>query len=78
MATIKTFGRLEQGNERPTADCSAKIVCLDLNGELFVQLNSYGSDNRKFVGARSQNMRLTKTAFEQLVEAGDRHFGIKR
>ena len=77
MATIRKFGRLDQGSERPTEDCEAKLVCLNLAGEKYVQLNSYGTQHRVNVGARSQNMRLSKDAFLELVEAGRKHFGIE-
>ena len=76
MATIRKFDILSQGQERPTEDCDAKIVCLDLLGEKFLQLNSYGTPNRVNVGARSQNMRLNKEAFDQLVEIGRKHFSL--
>ena len=76
MATIRSFATLQQGGERDTDECEAKLVRLELSGELFLQLNTYGTQNRKNVGARSQNMRLSRSAFDQLVEAGRKHFGI--
>ena len=76
MATIRSFAALQQGFERETEECEAKLVRLDLNGERYLQLNTYGTQNRKNVGARSQNMRLSRSAFDQLVEAGRKHFGI--
>ena len=76
MATIKKFRLLEQGQERPTPTEDAAIVRLDFGGERFLQLNGYGSDVRDNPGKRSQNMRLTRQAFEQLVAVGNEHFGL--
>ena len=76
MATIEKFGHLNQENERHTEPCEARLVCLDLGGEKFIQLNTYGTPNRQNVGARSQNMRLSKAAFLELVEAGRKHFDL--
>ncbi len=73
MATIRKFGHLDQGQERVTAEC----VAPGIDGERFLQLNNYGSAHRVHVGKRSQNMRLTKEAFLQLVELGRKHFGSK-
>jgi hypothetical protein len=76
MATIRKFGLLDQGQERSTEECEAKVVQLMIDGEKFVQLNSYGTTSRVNVGARSQNMRLSKEAFIQLVEIGRKYFGL--
>jgi len=75
MAVIRQFKVLSQGSERSQPDSSAGIVALDIDGEKFIQLNGYGSSDRVNVGARSQNMRLSKAAFDQLVELGRKHFG---
>ena len=77
MATIRKFRLLDQGRERPTPAEDAAIVRLDFGGEKFLQLNGYGSDVRDNPGKRSQNMRLTREAFEQLVAIGNKHFGIE-
>lgn len=54
----------------------AAIVRLDFDGEKFLQLNGYGSANRDNPGKRSQNMRLTRKAFDQLVKIGREHFEL--
>ncbi|GGE04746.1 hypothetical protein GCM10011529_08870 [Polymorphobacter glacialis] len=78
MATIRTFDILVQDKEREQNDSEASLVLLKINGERFVQLNSYGSSERVNVGAPSQNMRLTKAAFEELVLRGTAHFSVAR
>ena len=76
MATIRSFRLLDQGRERPTSLEDAAIVRLDFDGGKFLQLNGYGSDVRDNPGKRSQNMRLTKGAFLQIVKVGNEHFGL--
>ena len=77
MATVRSFELLEQGDERATEPCVAKLVPLRMDGELFIQLNGYGHPSRGPDAGRTQNFRLSKSAFEQLVEVGRKHFGIK-
>ena len=75
MATIREFKVLSQDRERAQPEATAAaMVALEIDGEKFIQLNGYGSGDRANVGARSQNMRLSKTAFEQLAALGQKHF----
>lgn len=76
MAVIRKFDVHDQDRERYQPEAiGGRIVPLNFSGEKFVQLNSYGSKDRVHIGARSQNIRLSKEAFYQLVEAGMKHFG---
>ena len=76
MAVIRHFDEHVQDRERDQPEAiGGRVVPLHFNGERFLQLNSYGSENRVHVGARSQNIRLSKEAFEQLVLIGRKHFG---
>ena len=75
MAVIRKFTVLEQNRERSQPQAiGGCVVPLTLDGERFLQLNSYGTEDRVVVGARSQNMRLSKEAFDQLVDIGRKHF----
>jgi hypothetical protein len=75
MATVRSFELLEQGREHATEPCVAKLVPLEIDGELFLQLNGYGHPNRGPHASRTQNFRLSKEAFDQLVKVGATHFG---
>ena len=78
MAVIRKFELLTQDRERPQPQAiGGCAVPLEFAGEKFLQLNSYGSTERVNIGARSQNMRLSREAFEQLVEIGRKHFEAK-
>jgi len=75
MAVIRRFTLLHQNRERSQPQAiGGCVVPLTLDGERFLQLNSYGSSDRVVVGARSQNLHLSKEAFDQLVEIGRKHF----
>jgi hypothetical protein len=74
MATIRKLALKEPERVSTQGEADASILLLDHDGELFVQIDSYGSKDRKFVGKRSQSLRLSKAAFEQLVSLGQKHF----
>jgi hypothetical protein len=74
MATIRNLDLKVPERSLKQADAKCSIILGDVDGERFVQLDSYGSSDRQFVGKRSQSMRLTKTAFDQLVRFGQAHF----
>ncbi len=75
MAVINNFEPLSQDRERPQPEAiGGCIVPLTFGRDRFLQLHSYGSKDRVHVGARSQNVRLTKEAFDQLVDIGRKHF----
>ncbi|WP_017663999.1 hypothetical protein [Porphyrobacter sp. AAP82] len=78
MAVIREFDLDVQGRERDQPEAiGGRIVPLVFSGEKFLQLNSYGSEKRVHLGARSQNIRLSREAFLQLMEAGKAHFGLE-
>jgi hypothetical protein len=74
LATIRKLDLKVPDRSAKQADADCSIILGELEGEKFVQLDSYGSADRKFIGKRSQSMRLTKKAFEQLVKLGSKHF----
>jgi hypothetical protein len=74
MATIRKLELRVPERSGKQADAKCSIILGEMEGEKFVQLDSYGSADRKFVGKRSQSMRLTKEAYDQLVRLGESHF----
>jgi hypothetical protein len=79
MAVVRTFKVSPQGQQKWQAeDIEGEIILLEMNGEKFLQVYSLGSQNRQEKGQRSQNLRLSKEAFDRLVEIGRKHFGEKR
>ncbi|RXD07372.1 hypothetical protein EQZ23_04830 [Sphingomonas sp. UV9] len=74
MATVRALKIYQPERSSKQSDADASIILLDFEGEKFVQIDSYGSKDRKLVGKRSQSLRLSKEAFEQLVKLGTAHF----
>jgi len=74
MATIRSLDLKVPERSLKQGDAKCSIILGDIDGQKFLQLDSYGSSGRQFVGKRSQSMRLTKSAFDQLVRLGQSHF----
>ena len=74
MTMVRKFEINVPNRVSTQTESEATVALIDLDGEKFVQIDSVGSKDRKFVGKRSQSMRLSKTAFEQLVRLGTQHF----
>jgi hypothetical protein len=75
VATVRDLKLYQPDRSSKQSDADASIILLDFEGEKFVQVDTYGSKDRKLVGKRSQSLRLSKTAFDQLVRLGSKHFG---
>ncbi|MFN6936572.1 MAG: hypothetical protein ACK4NZ_15635 [Tsuneonella sp.] len=75
MAYISKLHRGEQGRQRAQAEAiEGEFLPLNFDGEKFIQINTFGSAGRKERGKESQNIRLGREAFEQLVKLGSEHF----
>jgi hypothetical protein len=74
MATIRKLKLHQPDRLSKQSDADASIILAELDGEKFVQLDSFGSKDRQLVGKRSQSMRLSREAFDQLVELGTAYF----
>lgn len=74
MATIRKLKLYQPDRLSKQSEADASIILAEFDGERFIQLDSYGSKDRQLVGKRSQSMRLSKEAFEQLVELGTAYF----
>ena len=75
MAFINRFRLGAQGRQRPQTEAiNGEVIPLSFNDERFLQLKSVGSGERQERGKQSQNIRLSREAFEQLVDIGRKHF----
>ena len=75
MAYIRKLHRVEQGRQRQQFEAiDGEFIALDFDGQRFIQINTSGSSNRQEHGKQSQNIRLDRQAFEQLVKLGNAHF----
>ena len=61
------------GRQKPV---DATYSVFELDGERFVQIDTYGSADRKLVGKRSQSLRLNKEAASRLVALLTQEFSL--
>ena len=64
---------LEKDTPHSEADCSYSIVH-DENGRRYLQVDTYGSKERKIPGKKSQSIRFAPEAIEQLKLLLGQHF----
>ena len=74
MAVVKRFSVEEQNSRLGHTECEGTIRAIEVDGEKFIQIDSYGSKDREFRNKLSQSLRLTEAAFHQLKKLGEEHF----
>ncbi len=62
MALVRKFEKieLEKDSWHKAVDATYSVVRVD--GEIYLQIDTYGSSERQMVGKKSQSIRLTKGA----------------
>ena len=74
MAVVKRFAIEGQNSRVGHTECAGVIRAVEVGGEKYVQIDTYGSEQREIPDKLSQSLRLTKEAFEQLKKLGDQYF----
>jgi hypothetical protein len=75
MAIIRRFELRDlQINARHTEVEATYAVVRDSEGTPYLQIDTYGSPERKVHGKQSQSIRLSPQAIKQLRKIFDRHF----
>ena len=74
MATVRKLTETSLTNARPHGEVAAQVKLVEVQGERFVQIDTFGSRDRQELGKQSQSIRLSKAAFDQLVQLGNKHF----
>lgn len=74
MAVVKQFSVKDQNSRIGHSECSGVIRAIKVDGEKFIQIDTYGSKDREFQNKLSQSLRLTEGAFNQLKKLGEEHF----
>jgi hypothetical protein len=59
------YQTLEKDSRHTEADCSYSIV-IDPNGNKLLQIDTYGSKQRRLPGKKSQSIRFSPEALQQL------------
>ena len=75
MAVVKKLEprTLEKFSKHTEAKCTYSVVTDD-DGTKLLQIDTYGSENRKLRDKVSQSIRFSKEALLQLKEILDQHF----
>lgn len=74
MAVVREFAERELNGSNPHSEVEATVSLVEVDGEKFVQIDTYGSNNRAMPGKVSQSLRLSKSALDQLVQLAEKHF----
>ena len=74
MAIVRKFESKELDRSSKHSNVEATISLVEADGEKFVQIDTYGSKDRAMPGKVSQSLRLSKSAFDQLLKVGGKHF----
>lgn len=66
MALVNKFVQqnLEKDSKHTVVDCTYTII--QSNGKKFLQIDTYGSNQRKIKGKKSQSIRFSEEAISQL------------
>jgi hypothetical protein len=75
MAIVRKLEPKELERSSRHSDAEATVSLIEADGEKFVQIDTYGSKDRALPGKMSQSLRLSREAFERLIELGSKHFG---
>ncbi|MCW1381801.1 hypothetical protein OLX02_03085 [Novosphingobium sp. KCTC 2891] len=73
MAVVRQLVEKALDRSSTHSEVEATISLVEADGEKFVQIDTYGSKNRAMPGKVSQSLRLSKSAFEQLVNLAEKH-----
>jgi hypothetical protein len=74
MAVVRRFEPKELERSSRHSHVEATISTVEAEGEKFIQIDTYGSSDRAMPGKVSQSLRLSKSAFDELVKVGSKHF----
>lgn len=74
MALVRKFSIEKQNSRLGHSECRGTIRAIEVSGENFIQIDTYGSRDREFQNKLSQSLRLTEAAFNQLKKLGEEHF----
>ena len=74
MAIVRNFEPKELERSSRHTEVEATLCLVEVDGEKFIQIDTYGSDARVIPGKVSQSLRLSQTAFDQLKATAENHF----
>ena len=74
MALVENITPLKLGRDvdHRSVECTFDVIT-NTDGERFLQLDTYGSSERKLQGKKSQSLRLSPSALQQLKQIIQTH-----
>jgi len=76
MALVLDFEPKELAYVGQQKQADATFSVVELDGERFFQIDTYGSSDRQLVGKRSQSLRLSRDAASKLVRLLQTEFSL--
>ena len=74
MANVRNFTTKHAGRSTSHSDVEATLSLVECGGEKFIQIDTFGSADRAIPGKVSQSLRISKSAYDELVQAASRYF----
>ncbi len=74
MAIVRSLEAKEIDRSASHTEVEATVSLVEADGEKFIQIDTYGSASRAVPGKVSQSLRLSKSAYDQLVALAEKHF----
>ncbi|NHZ46055.1 hypothetical protein [Nitratidesulfovibrio liaohensis] len=68
MATLKSLEYQQLAKTTSHTDVNGTFTVVDVDGEKFLQIDTYGSKDRQNPGKKSQSLRISKKMFMELQE----------
>ncbi len=66
MAIVRTMERTTLERDSKHSEVNATYTIVNVEGEKFLQIDTYGSANRQDIGKKSQSIRFSSEAINQL------------
>ena len=70
MATVRKFEWAPGSSGRKHSEVDATVSLVEIDGEQFIQIDTFGSSDREMPGKLSQTLRLSKSAHRELADMG--------
>ncbi|XPV75764.1 MAG: hypothetical protein ACNI27_14135 [Desulfovibrio sp.] len=74
MANIKDMTYRELERAMPHSDVEASYSIVEVDGDKFLQIDTYGSQKRQDKGTVSQSIRFSRESLKQLAKIIETHF----
>ena len=74
MAIVRHLEKHLISGDQPHTETTATYSVVSANGESFIQIDTYGSEERKLAGKKSQSIRFAESSIRELELIISQHF----